>query len=87
MLHWHGESPMPGHGLRIYNSQAQSLPASDCSIPCPACQIVQNAAARPAHVAQIIPTSSSVPLVRLKTPSIYHSEFLAMSHGRAPPIA
>ena len=86
MLHWHGEVPTLQHGLRVENSALQQSPASDCSVPCTACQIVQSGAARAATVAQIIPSSNSVPLVRSNTPSIYHSEFSAMSYGRAPPL-
>ena len=87
MLHWHGESLMPGHGLRVDNSAVQPVPASESNLPCTACQIVQSGAARAATVAQVLPSSNSVPLVRLNTPSIYHLEFSAMSHGRAPPVA
>jgi hypothetical protein len=46
---------------------------------------VQSGAARAGHVAQVLPSSNSVPVIRLSTPVIYHLEFLAMSYGRAPP--
>jgi hypothetical protein len=87
MLHWHGETPTLGHGLRVDNSAVQPSPASEGNLPCTACQIVQNGAARPALVAQVLPSSKSVPLIRLTVSSIYHSEFSAMSYGRAPPVA
>jgi hypothetical protein len=86
MLHWHGESPAFGHGARVDRGAAQTS-TGECSIPCPACQIVQNGAARPATVAQPIPSSNAVPLDRVNAPSAYYTEFSAMSYGRAPPIA
>ena len=87
MLHWHIELPAPGHGLRVDNSAVQPAPASEGNLPCTACQIVQNGAARPALVAQVLPSSKSVPLIALMASSIYYSEFSAMSYGRAPPVA
>lgn len=86
MLHWHGEPPTSDQGPQVERGAVQST-ATDCSIPCLACQIVQNGAARPATVAQALPSTNSVPLDRVKIPSIYHSEFSAMSYGRAPPVA
>jgi hypothetical protein len=87
MLHWHADPLTPEHGLRVDNSAVQPSPASEGNMPCTACQIVQNGAARPALVAQVLPLSTSVPLIRLTASSIYHSEFSAMSYGRAPPVA
>jgi hypothetical protein len=87
MLHWHGEMPAPQHGQRVDNRATQSSPTSDGNLPCTVCQIVQSGAAQTGHVVQVLPSSNSVPLIRLTTPIIYHLEFLAMSYGRAPPIA
>jgi hypothetical protein len=79
--------PAPHHGMQVGHYADQSSSTSDGKLPCTACQIVQNGAARAATVAQVLPSSNSVPLVRLNSPSIYHLEFPAMSYGRAPPIA
>ena len=87
MLHWHGETMAPGHGLWVSACDVQTPSTSDSNLPCTACLIVQNGAAQPATAAQVLPSSSSVPLVRLMTPSDYRSEFSAMSYGRAPPTA
>lgn len=87
MLHSHGEMPTPQRGQRVDNRVTQSSPTSDGNLPCTVCQIVQSGAAQAGHAAQVVPSSNSVPLVRLTTPSTYHLEFLAMSYGRAPPIA
>jgi len=79
--------PTPQHGAQVGQCADQSSPTSDGKLPCTVCQIVQNGAARAATVAQVLPSSNSVPLVRLNSPSIYHMEFPAMSYGRAPPVA
>jgi hypothetical protein len=86
MLHWHGELPAPAHSPQVYGCEAPSSSASECNLPCTACQIVQNGAVQPADAAQVIPSSHSTPLARLLAPSFYRSEFSAISYGRAPPL-
>jgi len=86
MLHWHGETMAPDHGIEVRSGATQSSPTSDSTIPCTACQIVQSGAAQPAYAIQVLPSSNSVALVRFITPSDYRSDFPAMSYGRAPPL-
>jgi hypothetical protein len=86
MLHQHGETTAPWHGLWISACEAQPASTSDSNLLCTVCQIVQNSAVQPAVAAQVLPPSTSVPLVRLMTPSNYRSELPAMSYGRAPPL-
>ncbi len=86
MLHRHGETMSPWHGLWVSGCEVQPSPASDGSLLCSACQIVHNGAAQPASALQVLPSSISVPLVFRLTTSNYRSELPAMSYGRAPPL-
>jgi hypothetical protein len=86
MLHWHGETVAPWHGLRVSGCEAQPSPPTDSNLLCTACQIVQSSAVQPAIVVQVLPSSISVALVGRMTPIHYRSELPAMSYGRAPPL-
>jgi len=86
MLHRHGETLPVFHGLWATGSEVQPSSTADSNLLCTACQIVQNGALQPASVAQILPSSISVPLLRRMTSSNYRSELPVMSYGRAPPL-
>ena len=86
ILHWHGEVTAPGHGVWVSEHEVQPASTSDSNLLCTACQIVHNGAAQPASAAQVLPSSTSAPMVRLMTPSNYRAELPATNYGRAPPL-
>lgn len=86
MLHWHGESNAPSHSLWAQGCDASAPASSDCSIPCPACQIVQTSSVQPASAAQVLPPENSVLLIRCMAPNDHSSDLPVMSYGRAPPV-
>ena len=87
MLHRHGETTALCHVLRVSVCDIQSSPGVDSNLLCTVCQIVQSGAAQPAGAAQVLPSPTSVPLLRLVAPSNYRSELPAMSYGRCRPLS
>jgi hypothetical protein len=87
ILHQHGETISQSHAPYVSGCEVPTSPFADGNLFCTVCQIVQHGAVQPANAAQVIPLSTSVQLVRSVAPSHYHSEFPAMSYGRAPPLA
>jgi len=87
MLHQHGETTAPRHGLCVSGYEVQPSPDSKSNLLCTVCQIVHSGAVQAANAAHILPPSISLPLLWRMRLSHCHTELPALSYGRAPPLS